>query len=456
MQQGISILTTPVFTRLLSASEYGQYTVFNSWLGIATIFVSLNLSYGVYLQGLVKFEEDEQVFSSSLQGLTAVLLVAWTGVYLLFRDYFNAWFTLTTVQMLAMLAMIWSSAVFSFWSGEKRTHCRYRALVAATIAVSIAKPAIGITFVVFADDKVTARILGLALVQLVGYTAFFFVQLRRGRRFFSANYWRYALVFNLPLVPHYLSQSVLSSADRIMIGSMVGSSEAGIYGIAYSLALIMTLFNTALSQTMGPWVYQRIKAKRYAEMRPITYSTLVAVAFLNLALIALAPEAVAVFAPPEYHAAIFVVPPVAMSVFFMYAYDLFAKYAFYYEKTWLVMMASVAGATLNVLLNWLFLPVFGYMAAGYTTLICYIFFCAFHYLLMNRVCDEYCEGVRPYSILKFLVVAVLFVAVGFALMATYAAPVLRYTILGVGFLAIIIKREAILSFTKDVVSKRGV
>ena len=69
LQKGISVITTPIFTRLLSASEYGKYSVFNSWLGIVGIFVSLNLTGGVYQQGLVKFEAEEKLFSSSLQGL---------------------------------------------------------------------------------------------------------------------------------------------------------------------------------------------------------------------------------------------------------------------------------------------------------------------------------------------------------------------------------------------------
>ena len=116
LQKGISSITTPIFTRLLTTDEYGQYGAFNSWLGIITIFVTLNLFYGVYTQGLVKFEEERAVYSSSLQGLTLTMCLAWTAVYLPFRDFFNRVFSLTTVQMLAMLVMIWSTAAFNFWA----------------------------------------------------------------------------------------------------------------------------------------------------------------------------------------------------------------------------------------------------------------------------------------------------------------------------------------------------
>ena len=42
LQKGISMITTPIFTRLLSTSEYGEFNVFNSWYSIAFIFVSLS------------------------------------------------------------------------------------------------------------------------------------------------------------------------------------------------------------------------------------------------------------------------------------------------------------------------------------------------------------------------------------------------------------------------------
>ena len=61
------MITTPIFTRLLTTAEYGQYNVFNSWYGIATIIISLYLSGGVHQQGLVKFDKDRAVFSSSMK-----------------------------------------------------------------------------------------------------------------------------------------------------------------------------------------------------------------------------------------------------------------------------------------------------------------------------------------------------------------------------------------------------
>ena len=438
------MITTPIFTRLLSTSEYGIIGTYNSWQGIIAIIVGLSLYQGVYAQGLVKFSGEREIFSSSLQGLTTILILFWAGIYLFFRDFWNGIFQLNTLQMIAMLITIWTSAIFGFWAAEQRVKYAYRTLVIVTLVVSLAKPILGIVLVTHSEDKVTARILGLMVVEIMGYAWMYVDQMRRGKKFFSKQFWVYALGFNLPLIPHYLSQVVLSSSDRIMIQRLVGASEAGIYNLAYSVSLIMTLFNTALMQTVSPWMYQKIKEKKGVEIAPIAYSTLCIIAGVNLLLILLAPEIVQIFAPAEYFEAIWVIPPVAMSVFFMYSYDLFAKFAFYYERTKFIMVASVGGAVLNIVLNYIFINLFGYTAAGYTTLVCYIVYCLTHYHFMKKVCDQCCNGVYPYETKKILMISVPFVVAGFFLLFTYKIPLLRYGILIVGIICAILFRSKII------------
>lgn len=454
LQRGISVITTPIFTRLLTTGEYGRYNVFYSWHGIVTIIISLNLSQGVYQQGLIKFDKEREIFSSSLQGLTFSLVAAWNCVYLVAHNFWNGLLNLSTVQMLAMLCMVWTSSVFNFWATEQRVYYEYRLLVAVTLLVSVAKPALGIFLILHSEDKVTARILGLALVELIGYTWCFVVQMKTGKKYFSAKFWKYALGFNLPLIPHYLSQVVLSNSDRIMINRMVGDSAAGIYSLAYSLAMIMTLFNTSLAQTLSPWMYQKIKDKQIKDLAPIAYLSLGIVAVVNLLLIMLAPEAVRIFAPASYYEAVYCIPPVAMGVLFMYSYDLFAKFAFYYEKTTLIMFASVGGAILNIILNYFGIKMFGYVAAAYTTLICYMCYVVFHYILMTKICNKYLDGVKPYNTKFLLAFAGVFLICGFAMLFTYDHPVIRYGIIAVSVILMIIKRKKIKESIQKIMALR--
>ena len=460
MQKAVSVISTPIFTRLLTTQQYGEYNVFQSWMGIITVIVTLNLFLGVFLQGLVKFEHEAKVYASSMQGLTLALCSFWTVIYFIFHDFFNQLFELNTVQMSFMLIMIWTTAVFQFWSAEQRVNNKYRLLVGLTILVMIAQPAIGVVLVQLSDAayKATARILGMVIVNIAAYTWCFFVQMKRGKTFFSKKYWLYALKFNLPLVPHYLSQTLLYGSDRIMISRYVSESAAGIYSLAYSVAVIMTMFNTAITQTMGPWMYRKIKDRKPQDIAHIVYSAMLIIAAANLTLIMLAPEAISLFAPPEYSDAKWVIPPVALSVFFMFMYDMFASFQFYFEKSWFIMAASVFGAALNIGLNYLFLSPrwfnFGYVAAGYTTLICYILYALCHYLCMRWVCKKHMDGAKVYDTKVLLGVSLCLVASGLMLSMTYEVPILRYSLVGIILLLLIIFHKKVINYVKKLMSLR--
>ena len=353
-----------------------------------------------------------------------------------------------------MLVMTWTTAVYNFWAAEQRVRLSYQKLVIITCLVTIAKPVIGIIFVINAEDKVTARILGLALVELIAYSWMFVVQMKHGKKFFSSKFWKYVIGFNLPLVPHYLSQVILSSSDRIMISKMVSEDAAGIYSLAYSISMIMVLFNTALSQTINPWILQKIKDGKVKETEPIGYIALSIIAGVNLILIAFAPEAVSLFAPPTYREAIWVIPPVAMSVYFMYAYDLFSNVEFYYEKTKFIMVASILAAVLNVILNYVFIRMFGYYAAGYTTLFCYVVYAITHYLFMRRICKNQIAGIRIYDYRAIGSITGIFLVIGFAYMLSYKSIIVRYAITLILLAVVIVKRKIIIDMIKTVLEKK--
>lgn len=445
LQKGISVITTPIFTRLMTSSEYGVYNVFISWENILTIFITFNLSYGVYTQGLVKFDKDKKIFSASMQGLTICLVALWLLIYIPFREFFNNLLNMNTTYMLLMTLTIWISAVFGFWSANQRVNYNYKLLVIITILASIMNPIISIILMNFMDDKVLARILGIAISYMIFYLWMLFEQVAEGKKLYSEKYWGYALRFNIPLIPHYLSQTILSSSDRIMIERMDGKNTAGIYSLAYSISLIMSLFNNALGQTIGPWIYKKIKEKKTDEIARIAYPSLIGIAFINIILIAFAPEVVAIFAPKEYYDSIWVIPPVAMSVYFMFAYDLFAKFEFYYEKTNFISIATAIVAVINILTNFIFIKLFGFIAAGYTTLVCYILYVIFHYYFMNKICkDNHIDN--PYDWKKIIKITSCFMICGFAFLILYHYFFLRYFIIGIMLILVIWKREVIYSY----------
>lgn len=432
----------------MTTFEYGQYSVFTSWMSIAACFITLNIYGGVYVQGLVKFENQREQFASSFQGLNLSLTVIWLGIYILFSGKWNQLLGLTFGQGLLMLLLIWTTGVFQLWAQEQRVSFRYKALLLATLAYSLLAPILGVIFIKISLDKVTARIIGLAAASIAAYGWMFIVQCRKGKIFCSLELWKYALKLVIPLIPHYLSQMILNSSDRIMISRIVGDREAGIYSLAYSISLIMTMFNTSLLSTIEPWIYQRIREREVDKIKRVAYPSFVLIAMVNLLLIVFAPEIIGIFAPNEYYEAIWVIPPIAMSVFFMFAYSFFAMFEFYFEQTKYITIATFTGALVNIITNYIFIQKFGYIAAGYTTLMCYIIYAVLHFLFMKKICKEKLDGIKVYDLRVISGITVLFMVLGFAMIITYRHLMVRYLVVGIGISGIIIVRHKLIHFIK--------
>ena len=455
LQKAITAITTPIFTRIMTSAEFGQFNVYLSWQSILSIFLTLNLCYGYYTQGLVKYEEDRNNFISSLQGFTILLLGIWTLVYLPIHALINQWLSLTTVQVICLIITVWTTTVYCFWAAEQRVIYSYRRLVITTLVVSVVKPIIEVVLILHSSDKVTARIIGILIAELLGYGWMFVAQMRRGGKLYSKRYWKSSMTFGVPMVPHYLSQTVLNSSDRIMIKHMVSDSKAGIYSLAYSVSMIMNMFNTALTQSIGPWVYQKIKEKRVEEIGPALEPTIVFIALVNVFLIALAPEVVRFFAPREYYEAIWTIPPVVMSVYFIYLYSLFSYIEFYYEKSTYIATATFIAAVANVILNFIGIRIFGYIVAGYTTLICFAVYAIGHFFVMNSILKRYFGGAKIFDGFRLIVITVAFMAVGFLFCALYKHTLVRYGLLGAMTVLIIIKRKWLADLVRDIMKKRS-
>ncbi|MBR2247911.1 MAG: oligosaccharide flippase family protein [Clostridia bacterium] len=444
MQKAINVITTPIFTRLMSPSEFGEYSIYSSWYSIFAVFITLNLSAGVFMRGLLKYKGKEKEFVSSMQFLTFVLVIFWISLYLLFSKEINYLTKLNTQRTILMILTIWLSTIYGFWAAKQRFDFQYRKIVPITIGVLILGQLLGMALMNILSDKVNARIIGTFIMDFIFFFGLFVSDIYKGKRLIDFNIWKYALMFNIPLIPHYLSQVILNSSDRIMIERLVNTSSAGIYGLAYSISQVMTMFNTALAQTEEPWLYKKIENKKIDSIKPIAIISFIFIAIVNLLLILLAPEIISVFAPKAYYEARWIIPPTAMSVYFSFSYYFFAVFEYYYEKTNTIALASGIGAVLNIVLNYIFIPIYGYFAAGYTTLVCFIIYSAMHYLFMHKICKDKLNGEKPISIKIFSLISIGFLLIGSLIQLLYNFnPFIRYICLIIILIMCLINRKLI-------------
>ncbi len=448
LQRGISFITVPIFTRMLSTADYGTVSVYQSWEMVATYFVTLGVTYGGFNNGMLKFKDDREGYTSSVAGLVVCMGLLWLALCLVLSDSAVALTGMPLIFVALAFTEVIAKGVYDVWVSRMRFDYEYKKLVPTSLILSVAVPALGVVFVIMASDKALARILSFVLVEVAFAVVLGRFILRRGKCFCKWEYWKFTLLFNIPLLPHYLSQVVLTSSDRIMISNLCGSSDAGVYSIAYSVGMLMTLLTNSLNTTVTPWIYHTMDAKEY---KKIGRTSVYLLGFIALALLfvdILAPEVVAILAPGEYREAMTLVPIIAASVFFMFMYSYCSNIEFYYEKTRLAAVASVIAATLNLALNAACIPVFGYRAAGYTTLLCYMVLGAAHYIFSRRVVLRKTGSVAIDGRVMWGL-AIVFVAISLVLPSLYSLPIVRYALFAAALIAAFINRENIVAKLKE-------
>lgn len=441
LQKGISFITVPLFTRLLTAEEYGTYSLYLSWFQIMTMITSLYLYFGVFNNGMNKYDNNRDVYISSMQGLTLTITLCVFVVYLIGKQVWNNLFGLSDTLILMMFVALLVNPSIHFWSGRQRFEFKYKTLVAVTLGKSIANPLLGFILVILSDDKSTARIISVVIVELAFSGFFMIYQFLRGKCFFHRYYWKYALGLAVPLVPHYLSTIILVQGDRVMIDHMAGKSEVAFYSVAYSVGMLVQIVTSAITHSFTPWMYQNIKANSISDIKCTVNMLLLITASLSLMMMMCSPEIVMIFGPSEYSSAEYVIPPVAASVFFIFLYNILAIPQFYFERTRFLAVSSIIATVLNIVLNYIFISLFGYVAAGYTTLACYVMYSIGHYYVSKRVLFQ-----SPLKNLlfdqKFILILSLFIIfIGISCNFVFDYWIVRYSILILACVFVYMKRN---------------
>lgn len=213
LQKGISFITVPIFTRLLSSEQYGTYSIYLSWLQILTIVTSLYLYYGVFNNGMTKYDKDRDVYISSMQGLTLTITTAVFALYLVAYKFWSELIGLAPIYIFIMFIEMAVTPALNFWSGRQRFEFKYKRLVGITIAKSIANPILGIIMVLLTQERDMARVISVVIVEVLFCGIIMVLQFIKGKKFVQMQYWKYALSLAIPLLPHYLSGMILNQGD---------------------------------------------------------------------------------------------------------------------------------------------------------------------------------------------------------------------------------------------------
>lgn len=439
--RSIGFLTTPIFTRLLTQAEYGAYNNYASWLAIITIFVTLNLeSTLISARFDYKDKFDEYIFS--VLSLSSLSAIAWFILLNVFFKQAESLLGLDRTYINAMLLYLLLLPAINLFQARERYYYEYKKTVITSLILAIGTALISVLLVINMDDRLTGRILGSIIPTVIIGLVFYFYFIRKGKTVKIA-YWKYALPICLPYIPHLLSMTLLNSTDRIMIKHWCGNEATALYSLAYNCGTLVTMFLTALNSAFSPWLGEKLSEKKYSEIRDFSKKYIIAFLFLAIGVMIIAPEILLILGGKSYLEAIYVMAPVSMGCICQFLYTLFVNIEQFKKKTVGMAIASAIAASVNLLLNWIFIPRYGYLAAAYTTLVGYLCLLCIHMFLVYRL---KLSKVYSYQFVAFAfiasLVAMIIITMSYNSLIVHCVGIISYIIIA---LYLVVKNKSMLN-----------
>lgn len=377
--KSISFITTPIFTRILTKNEIGIFSVTTTWISILSVILSLNL-YDTVILAMYDYKDEKQFkeYLSTITILGTATSAIFYAVVIMFQTQFSKFIGIPIYALhLVMIYVIFYPCTLILLS-KYRVEMKYGKAVGVSLISSISSAVISVICVCSWEDGLKGRFVGTYLPAIIINIILFFLLVLQGKSF-KLPYCKYALPLALPMVFHYLSGTVMSVSDRIMIQKMCSNEEVSLYTLAYTCAMFVDIIRNSLNSAWDPWVFERLNNGKENIIQKYTQYYLIFFIIICIDLMLFAPEILLILGGSDYIEAKYVIPPVILSYIFCMIYSLYScleRYA--KQQKWFAIFTFIC-AVVNLILNIIFIPIFGYLAAAYTTLISYILSSVLHY-----------------------------------------------------------------------------
>ena len=449
MVKAIAFITTPIFARLMSKADYGEFSNFASWQITLLIITSAEL-YNTVSRAYYDFKED---FDQYLSTITLASCGITFFVYIFFLISHKFIFNIVSIPpryIHLMFIVLLSQAVKQIYLARERTLYRYKS-VAALSFISLFIPTTIAIMAVFAfpdSDHLALRLYGFFLpTAIIG--ALCAVPLLGHRRNFNWKHCKYAIVLSIPLLVHYLTTYLLSSTNIIVTKAVLGAEIAAIVSIANSTIHVVTVFFHAVSGALTTWLMDNLDQKQYNKVKKDSLFYVLLLAFCSIGVMMTAPEIVQMLGGHKYLISTILIPGFVFAVFIQSITTLYTI-ILTYDKN-IIKTATFTGvvAVLSIFGKIFVLKLFGYHALPYVNITAFSILFMVNYFLVVKA--GYAEAVNFRGIVAIILAMGVFME-GALLLYNY--DTLRYNLIVVFLtilsIALYIKRNELIPFVKKI------
>ena len=384
LNKASAFMILPIITRMMTIEEYGVLNTYSSWVLMITPVVGLSMSASVR-NAYVDMRDELGKYLSSIFFLAFLNTGAIITVYTIFRGLVRLpclliYFCILESFSKYIIESLINECVVREWAVRRNVLLVFPNLIGNVLSV--------VVIYFMESKKYYGKVIPLSL-SLAAFAFYYIIRYwTEFKSFYNSSYWKYAISISLPLILHGISINILHASDKSMISYFRGTSETGIYSLIYSISMMTNAVSTALEAICIPRLIKGLKVSDYISIRKDVFIFMHTLIFMFCGILTVAPEAILFFGGRKYMSGYNMVSPLVISSFLISVYSIYINIEYYYKKTKGIALATVTSALINVILNFIFVPQYGAVAAAYTTLVSFLASVIMHRVMARRIDDK--------------------------------------------------------------------
>lgn len=394
----LNVILTPIITYVLHTkagqAEYGDYSVLMSTIAFANVIYTYGMETA-YFRFSVNKDEREQLFQTTFSSLLVSTLLL-SAIIVLFRVDIESFLGLSghpeyVVWCAAIMGIDTLAAIpFARLRQEERPR-KYAFTKVAGIFVNIILTLFFITWSpgyvqahpdgAYAHWYIQYSNTGFLLLSLLAQSVITFLLLWKEwagfRMRFNTSLWNKIMIYSWPMIIVGLGGMVNETIDRLMlrrllpVGEEAAKIAVGIYSANYKLAIFITLFIQAFKMSAEPFFFSQSADKKAPQLYARVMKWFVITLCIAFLFTALYLDVWKYFVGASYRGGLGVVPILlAANIALGIYYNLSVWYKIT-DKMYMGMLITLVGATLTLVLNFVFIPQYGMYACAWATLAAY-------------------------------------------------------------------------------------
>lgn len=376
MTKGILFFLMPIYTAYLDPDEMGVFSTLYTIAQVMPIFISFGLdaAFGRFFHDYKKDPEKLKTFFSTLYWFVAIY-----GLFVLILVLLSTpWWleSAANVPVYPYAFLTFLPPIFMQLGTFGIIYMRQSLLSKMNSIVEVLSTVVNILLtlplLIIWDLGVIARLWGNVGASLFIFLAMTIYFVKKGILVlrFDKILLRAALVFSIPLIPSLASKWINMLSDRLILAQYTDMTDVGLYSLAANIAMVILMIQTSMSGVLEPvsisgLVYDKENTKK--KIADFSLLMWIVMIVANLGAFLFAKDLVTLFAAKSYESSYIYIPILGFTFVVGGQYRFFSYILQFHKRTGIISIATVSSAIANVVMNIIFIPMYGAIAAPFAT-----------------------------------------------------------------------------------------